>query len=231
MYIKNSIATGLLLLLVCSMATAQASFIHVGYAFSAGISDIATSPGAAPSFLGYEVKSFKGRKPKPAIQFGIWHSRSLNSRLSFSTELLLSREGLIYESKTHYGTNGYNLNNYYLHLPLAIHLRTNIAKKKHSAVYISPYAATLLLSFREVYSLDYYQKDRPENMKRFTYGAGIGYLWDIGKSPGSWFIDLRYSYGISSSLRLLENSSPAYYSEGILFARNTSAMLGLKYML
>lgn len=230
MLLRKITAAGLMLDIVFSLAMSQPAFAQVGFTVSAGIADIATSTGAAPSYLGYEVNSFDSRKPKPAFQFGIWYTRNLHKRFSISTELLLSREGLNYHTNRYYGEKGYKLNNYYLNLPLAIQLHTNISKEKHSALYIAPSASMLINSIREVYDINYYQKDRPENMKRFLYGAGIGYLWDVGKTPGKWFIDLRYTYGISSSMRLPENASPSYYSDGLLFARNTTAMLGIKFM-
>lgn len=231
MLLRKITAASLILDIVFSLAMAQPAFAQLGFTLSAGIADIATSLGAAPSYLGYEVNSFDGRKPKPAFQFGIWYTQNLNKRFSISTELVLSAEGLNYHTNRYYGEKGYKLNNYYLNLPLAIQLHTNISKKKHSALYIAPHASILILSVREVYDIDYFQKDRPENMKRFTYGAGIGYLWDIGKTPGKWFIDLRYTYGINSSMRIPDNASPAYYSDELLYARNTTTMLGIKFML
>lgn len=221
--IKTILVTISLLLTVCS---SQAQF---GIRIGAGASDIVFLKYGQSPYLSFDNNSVEHNFPAPSFQIGAIRHIELSNKLDLTSALLISKQGLDYSQSYVFDDIKYRLHISYLKLPVLLKVKTNILKNRKSGILVGPYIGARIdatMVTRVNGTSHSYKKD---NVSIIDMGIISGYSWDIGKDPGSLFIDIRCSYSLLNMMQTLDGA-PSYNTSTKEYARNITILLAIEYM-
>ena len=181
------------------------------------------------SFLGYETNTLVHDLPLFAFEGGISKQFDISNRLVINPEILISKNGVNYNTKFLYDDIKYQLHIWYLKTPVLLQLNTNVKKQKQSGIYAGPYFAIKLSSklINEVWGNQ--EKESFSNVNNFDFGAVAGFTWDLGQSFEKFMLDFRCSYGLINCMKPIEGNIPPYDGPDKEYARNVNFLIAVFY--
>jgi hypothetical protein len=203
---------------------------QLGLKLSAGVSDIAFLEEGQEIFLGYETNYLIHNLPSFSFQSGALLQLKTSGRFIPRAEVLISREGLNYTSHFLYDDIRYLIRITYLKVPLLIKIDPNLKNERQSGFILGPYFSYKIKStlFTKIQGTN--KKEDKENVKNYDFGLTAGYNWDIGRSPGHLFLDVRSGYGLINMMNLLEPAVADYPELPKEYARNVNILVAIEYL-
>jgi hypothetical protein len=162
-----------------------------------------------------------------SIEGGVSGQFHLSKRLDINPEILISKNGVNYNTEFLYDDIKYQLHIWYLKTPVLLQFNTNVKKQKQSGIYAGPYFAVKLSSklVKEVWGNQ--EKESFSNVNNFDFGVAGGFTWDLSQPFEKFMLDFRCSYGLINCMQPIEGSIAAYNGPDKEYARNVNIIVAI----